>query len=72
MIFARRMFMIDPETDRVLITGAVGAMGTALRDGLSAKWRHLRLTDIRSVQNVTSNEEAIVADIADRTAVEAK
>jgi uronate dehydrogenase len=63
--------MIDPQTDRVLITGAAGAIGTALRDGMRANWRHLRLTDIRPVQNVTSNEEAIVADIADRSALEA-
>ncbi len=54
--------MIDPGTDRVLITGAAGAIGTALRDGLRANRRHLRLTDIRPVQNVTNNEEVIVAD----------
>ncbi|MDQ2761950.1 MAG: hypothetical protein M3Y22_00105 [Pseudomonadota bacterium] len=63
--------MIDPDTDRVLITGAAGAIGTAPRDGLRAKWRHLRLTDILPVQNVTGNEEAIVADIADCAAIEA-
>jgi uronate dehydrogenase len=63
--------MIDPTTDRVLITGAAGAIGTAVRDGLRANWRHLRLTDIRPVQNLTGNEEAIVADIADRSAIEA-
>ena len=63
--------MIDPKTDRVLITGAAGAIGTAVRDGLRAQWRNLRLTDIRPVQNLTGNEEAVVADIADRAAVEA-
>jgi nucleoside-diphosphate-sugar epimerase len=31
--------MIDPETDRVLITGAAGAIGTALRTGLRRHWR---------------------------------
>jgi uronate dehydrogenase len=62
--------MIDPMTDRVLITGAAGAIGTALRDGLRAQWRHLRLTDIRPVQNLTNNEEAIVADVADRKAID--
>lgn len=62
--------MINPETDRILITGAAGAIGTALRDGLRANWRHVRLTDIRPVQNLTNNEEAIVADIADRSAIE--
>jgi uronate dehydrogenase len=63
--------MIDPETDRVLITGAAGAIGSALRDGLRAQWRRLRLTDIRPIQNVAANEEAIVADVTDHPAIEA-
>lgn len=62
--------MINPDTDRVLITGAAGAIGTALRAGLRDSWRHLRLTDIRPVQHLANNEEAIVADISDRTALE--
>ena len=41
--------MIDPATDRVLITGAAGAIGTALRNGLRGEWRHLRLTDSRPI-----------------------
>jgi uronate dehydrogenase len=65
------MDMINPDADRVLITGAAGAIGTALRDGLRANWRRLRLTDIRPIQNLTNNEEAIVADVTDRAAVEA-
>jgi nucleoside-diphosphate-sugar epimerase len=48
--------MIDPRTDRVLITGAAGEIGTALRDGLRANLHRLRLTDIRPVQNLTDNE----------------
>ncbi len=63
--------MINPTTDRVLITGAAGAIGTALRDGLRANWHHLRLTDIQPVANLTANEEAIVADVTDRPAIEA-
>jgi uronate dehydrogenase len=62
--------VIDPATDRVLITGAAGAIGTALRNGLRAGWGNLRLTDARPIQNLTNNEEAIVADVSDRTAVE--
>lgn len=62
--------MINPETDRILITGAAGAIGTALRDGLRPHWRHLRLTDIKPIQNLTNNEEAIVADVTDRPAIE--
>ena len=62
--------MIDPRTDRVLITGAAGAIGTALRDGLRADWHHLRLTDVRPVKDLTNNEEGIIADISDRPALE--
>ena len=40
--------MINPETDRVLITGAAGAIGSALRTGLRERWRKLRLTDVRA------------------------
>ena len=63
--------MINPETDRVLITGAGGGIGSALRDGLRPTWRHLRLTDIRPIGNVTTNEETILADISDRPALDA-
>jgi uronate dehydrogenase len=62
--------MIDPTTDRVLITGAAGAIGSALRAGMREKWRHLRLVDLKPVQDVSNHEEAIVADIADRPALE--
>ncbi len=62
--------MINPETDRVLITGAAGAIGTALRTGLRENWRHLLLTDIRPVPDLADNEASIVTDIADRSAVE--
>ena len=63
--------MIDPRTDRVLITGAAGAIGTALRDGLRPDWRHLRLTDVRPLGDLSDNEEAIIADVTDRPAIEA-
>ena len=70
--------MIDPANDRILITGAAGAIGTAVRNGLRADWRHLRLVDIRPVSGLTNpmsgltnNEEAIVADVADHPAMEA-
>jgi uronate dehydrogenase len=62
--------MINPATERVLITGAAGAIGTALRNGLRADWRHLRLTDVRPIADPTPNEECIVADISDRAAIE--
>lgn len=62
--------MIDPATDTVLITGASGAIGTALRDGLRAEWKHLRLTDIRPIKDQTANEEFVLADISDRAAID--
>jgi len=62
--------MPNPATDRVLITGAAGAIGTALRNGLRADWRHLRLTDSRPIADPAPNEECIVADVADRAAIE--
>jgi uronate dehydrogenase len=62
--------MIDPATDRVLITGAAGAIGTALRSGLRERWRRLRLTDVRPVKELADNEEFVAADITDRAAVE--
>jgi len=62
--------MINPATDRVLITGAAGAIGTASRTGLRGDWRRLRLTDNRPIADPTPNEECVVADIADRAAIE--
>lgn len=62
--------MIDPRTDRVLITGAAGAIGTALRTGLRDQWAHLRLTDIQPVRDLSANEEFVAADIADRPKIE--
>ncbi|MFO1028185.1 MAG: NAD(P)-dependent oxidoreductase [Acetobacteraceae bacterium] len=63
--------MLDPQRDIVLITGAAGAIGTALRDGLRAHWRHLRLVDIKPFQPQSANEQTVVADVADRVAMEA-
>ena len=62
--------MIDPNADRVLITGAAGAIGIALRQGLRRRWRTLRVTDLRPIADAANNEEAIAADVTDRLAVE--
>jgi uronate dehydrogenase len=61
--------MIDPLRDRVLITGAAGRIGTALREGLRAEWRKLRVTDLRPVPNPSANEEVVTARITDRAAL---
>ena len=63
--------MIDPRQDRVLITGAAGAIGTALRTGLRGEWKRLRLTDLRPIGDLAANEEQVAADISDRPALEA-
>lgn len=57
--------MLDPRTDRVLITGAAGEIGTALRLGLRADWR-LRLTDLHALADPAPGEAFIRCDIADR------
>jgi uronate dehydrogenase len=62
--------MIDPAKDRVLITGAAGAIGSALREGLRAEWKKLRLTDVQPIADPAPNEEVVTADIRDRPALE--
>jgi uronate dehydrogenase len=62
--------MIDPARDTILITGAAGRIGTAVRHGLRSGWRHVRLTDIRPVDDLADNEECFVADVSDRAAYE--
>jgi uronate dehydrogenase len=62
--------MIEPVSDRVLITGAAGAIGTALRNGLRTRWHKLRLSDAKPIADPAANEECLVADISDRAAVE--
>jgi uronate dehydrogenase len=62
--------MIDPHTDRVLITGAAGLVGSALREHLRPAYRHLLLTDLRGIPDLARNEEAVLADITDRAAME--
>jgi uronate dehydrogenase len=62
--------MIDPAADRVLITGAAGAIGSALRTGLRPQWRNLVLTDARRIADPAPNETVVLADVADRAALE--
>lgn len=62
--------MIDPARDRILVTGAAGRIGTALRQGLRAEWRHVRVTDLRPISAPWPNEEVVTANITDRPALE--
>ena len=62
--------MINDNSDIVLITGASGRVGSALRLGLRARWRRLRLTDVRPIDAPAGNEEVVLADINDRPALD--
>ena len=63
--------MIDPAKSCILLTGAAGEIGTALRLGLRPQYHHLLLTDRRPVADLASNERFLQADIADRDALAA-
>jgi uronate dehydrogenase len=63
---------VTPDTaalpERVLITGAAGAIGSCLREGLRPHVRELVLTDVRELEPA-ANERFVHADLADRGAV---
>ena len=55
--------------DRLLITGAAGDIGTALRPALRSKYQ-LRLGDLMPIVPLRQGEEAVVADIRDLSTME--
>jgi uronate dehydrogenase len=55
---------------RILITGAAGAIGTALRAGLAGAYPLLRLSDARPITDPGGSEEVIRADLTDMATVE--
>src|SRR3954469_13958912 len=55
---------------RILITGAAGQIGVALRSGLGGKYPVLRLLDIRPLGEAAAGEEIVAADICDIAAME--
>ena len=61
--------MIDPARHCVLLTGAAGEIGQALRAGLRATYANLRLTDLRPIGDLAPNETFIQADVSDRDAL---
>ncbi|MBI4195405.1 MAG: NAD(P)-dependent oxidoreductase [Betaproteobacteria bacterium] len=54
---------------RILITGAAGAIGQTLRAGLTGLYRPLRLADIKPIQGITADEEGVMGDLTDFSAV---
>ena len=55
--------------DRIVITGAAGAIGTTLRRGLAQRFPNLVLTDRHKPADAPDHENWQVADIADREAM---
>ena len=54
---------------RVLITGAAGKIGQALREGIRGCYEFVRLTDIRPLGRAGPGEECVMADLADAEAM---
>jgi uronate dehydrogenase len=57
--------------ERILITGAAGQIGVALRQGLYGGYSLIRLLDIAPLGNAESGEEVLTADIRDIAGMEA-
>jgi uronate dehydrogenase len=58
-----------PLFQRILLTGASGALGTVLRKPVSAMAKVLRLSDIKEIKERSSHEEIVTGDLADADAV---
>ncbi|WP_457278862.1 NAD-dependent epimerase/dehydratase family protein [Polaromonas sp. P5_D5] len=55
--------------EKLLLTGAAGGLGKALRERLKANCSVLRLSDVQPFGAAAVNEEVILADLADSAAV---
>ncbi len=55
--------------DQILMTGAAGGLGQAMRARLKANCRRLRLSDIAPMAPAQDHEEVVQADLADAQAV---
>ncbi len=61
-----------PIVDRLLITGAAGALGQVLRQSLKPYVRSMRLSDIAPMAPAEGDrEEIVICDLADKTGVDA-
>jgi uronate dehydrogenase len=57
-----------PDHHRILITGAAGNLGSALRGGLAHLAERIRLVDQRDIGEAAAHEEIVRCDLADRAA----
>jgi uronate dehydrogenase len=56
--------------DRLLLTGAAGALGKVLRESLKPHVRTMRLSDKATMDPARGNEEVVPCDLADKKAVD--
>ncbi len=56
---------------KLLLTGAAGGLGQALRERLKANCDVLRLSDVKAFGDAVPGEEVVLADLADAAAVDA-
>src|ERR1700733_10728097 len=61
--------MIEPIAKRVLILGAAGKIGCAVRTGLRGRYRLMRLADIVPQAPAVSGEECVDAELTDIAAL---
>lgn len=57
--------------EKILLTGAAGGLGKALRERLKANCSVLRLSDVQAFGDAAQAEEIVLADLADAAAVDA-
>ncbi|MBK5204382.1 MAG: NAD(P)-dependent oxidoreductase [Polaromonas sp.] len=55
--------------EKLLLTGAAGGLGKALRERLKANCSVLRLSDVQAFGEAAAGEEVVLADLADSEAV---
>ena len=55
--------------EKILLTGAAGGLGKALRQRLKANCTVLRLSDVQAFGDAAAGEEVVLADLADAAAV---
>ena len=66
-----RPMTMPPSHHRLLLTGAAGGLGQALRGRLKANCQVLRLSDVVDMGAPQAGEEIVTADLADAKAVQA-